>query len=115
MPKIFSMNFEVRSIAVFERQVRRLIKKYPSIKNDLSGLIGKLKVQHTQGTSLGNNCYKIRLAIRSKGKGKSGGGWVITCVKVARTTVFLLTIFDKSDQASISDKELKELLKHIPG
>ncbi|CAN5873801.1 hypothetical protein BH11BAC7_BH11BAC7_16560 [soil metagenome] len=24
------------------------------------------------GTSIGNNCYKIRLAISSKGKGKSG-------------------------------------------
>ncbi len=108
------MSFEVKSIEVFERQAKRLHKKYPSLKSELHSLIQELKVLPDQGKPLGNGCFKIRLAIKSKGKGKSGGGRVITCVKVKKESVFLLSIFDKSEQATISDKELKELLKLIP-
>jgi hypothetical protein len=63
------------------------------------------------GIHLGKDCYKIRLSIASKGRGKSGGGRVITCFKILHDTVFLLTIFDKSERDSISDKELDELLE----
>lgn len=108
------MSYEVKSITIFERQAKRLIKKYPSLKNELLALIQELKEQPDQGTPLGSDCFKIRLAVKSKGKGKSGGGRVITCVKVEKENVFLLSIFDKSEQATISDKELKELLKLIP-
>jgi len=73
-----------------------------------------LKEEPEQGTPLGNNCYKIRLAIASKGKGKSGGSRVITYVHVLQTTVYLLTIFDKSEKENIPDKELEGLLKEIP-
>jgi hypothetical protein len=108
------MSFEVKSITVFERQAKRLIKKYPSLETELLALFRKLKELPDQGTLLGSDCFKIRLAIKSKGKGKSGGGRVITCVKVQKESVFLLSIFDKSEQATIADKELKELLKLIP-
>ena len=53
------------------------------------------------------------MTITSKGKGKSGGSRVITCFKIDKHTVFLLSIFDKSDQENISDKDLRELLKFI--
>ena len=62
---------------------------------------------------MGNNCFKIRLAISSKGRGKSGGARVITHIYIENETVFLLAIYDKSEQADISDKELKELLLEI--
>ena len=66
-----------------------------------------------QGTNLGNNCYKIRVSIESKGKGKSGGARVITNIVIAEKTVYLLSIYDKSDKENLTDKELKELLKFI--
>ncbi len=53
----------------------------------------------------------IRLAVASKGKGKSGGARVITCVHPLQTSVYLFTIFDKSEQENIPDKELEELLQ----
>jgi hypothetical protein len=65
------------------------------------------------GTPIGNNCYKVRLSISSKGKGKSGGARVITCVIVKEAEVFLLYIYDKSEQSTISDKELLQLLGYI--
>ena len=65
------------------------------------------------GTALGNDCYKIRMAITAKGKGKSGGARVITFVQVIETTIFLLSIYDKADAANISDKILKERIKGL--
>jgi hypothetical protein len=62
------------------------------------------------GTSLGKNCYKIRIAITSKGKGKSGGARLITYVRITKNKVFLLDIYDKSEQADISNKELQFLV-----
>ncbi|WP_307726854.1 type II toxin-antitoxin system RelE/ParE family toxin [Parapedobacter pyrenivorans] len=66
-----------------------------------------------QGTPLGNDCYKIRLAFASKGKGKSGGARLISCVKIIDSKVYLLTIYDKSEKDSVSDKALNELLGQI--
>jgi len=66
-----------------------------------------------QGKPLGNDCYKIRLAIASKGKGKRGGARVITCVKVVDSFVYLLTIYNKGEKDTISDNELLELIKNL--
>ncbi|MGI8583622.1 MAG: type II toxin-antitoxin system RelE/ParE family toxin [Chitinophagaceae bacterium] len=62
----------------------------------------------------GNNCYKIRLAIASKGKGKSGGARIITNFIIAEEIVFLISIYDKSERQNLSDKVLMELLKEVP-
>jgi len=115
MLKTCSMSYNIEVIPKFEKELKHLSKKYPSLRQEYISLVQLLKEKPDQGTSLGNDCFKIRLAIASKGKGKSGGARVITCVKVVKTTVYLLTIFDKSEQESIPDKELKELLKFIPG
>ena len=88
-------------------------KKYPSLKQDFFELIESLEKNPEQGTNLGNNCYKIRIAIESKGKGKSGGARVITNFIIADETVYLLSIYDKSDKENLSNKELKELLKFV--
>jgi hypothetical protein len=66
-----------------------------------------------QGVDMGHNCYKIRIAIASKGKGKSGGARIITNLLVSNAIVYLLTIYDKSDKESLTDKELIELLKFV--
>jgi hypothetical protein len=108
------MSYDVKTIAVFERQAKRLVKKFPSLKSELLQLIQLLKhIPQKQGTSLGNNCYKIRIAIASKGKGKSGGARVITHLQISESVVFLLSIYDKSEQADITDRELTELLKFV--
>ena len=107
------MSYKVDTTPPFRREAKKLIKKYPSLKNELAKLGNQLSNDPTTGTALGNQCYKIRLAIRSKGKGKSGGARVITHLHVAGDTVFLLSIYDKADQENISDAELKKLLKTV--
>jgi mRNA-degrading endonuclease RelE of RelBE toxin-antitoxin system len=64
------MAYKVKSIAIFERQVKRLQKKYPSLKNELLSLVLELKINPEKGTAIGRNCFKIRLSIASKGKKK---------------------------------------------
>jgi len=75
------------------------------------------------GTPLGNDTYKIRLAIKSKNKGKSGGLRVISQLETEiigfaeyngeNTTVILISIYDKSAKASISDNELNDFSSKI--
>ena len=108
------MSYNVLTIPPFDKQFKRLVKKYPSIKNEFARLLDSLEQVPEQGTNLGNNCYKIRIAIASKGKGKSGGARVITYFVIAEETVFLIPIYDKSEKETLSDKELKELLKNLP-
>lgn len=108
------MSYKVISIPKFEKELKRLVKKYPSLKEEYIELVQSLKADPLQGTPLGNDCYKIRIAIASKGKGKSGGARAITYLEVLRTSVYLLTIYDKNQRDSITDKELHELLKWIP-
>ena len=93
--------------------MKRLAKKFRSIKEEYAALLYELEQNPTLGTPIGNDCFKIRLAIASKGKGKSGGARVITHVVVAKDTIYLLDIYDKSEKANISDKELLLLLKDL--
>jgi len=107
------MSYKVLITTSFKRDSKSLLKKYKSLKTELLNLISSLEVNPNQGTPLGNECYKIRLAISSKGKGKSGGARVITCVKIADDVAYLLTIYSKSDKENITNDELNELIKGL--
>jgi mRNA-degrading endonuclease RelE of RelBE toxin-antitoxin system len=107
------MSFAVDTTKGFEREAKRLMKRYVSLHHDIGELIDSLEQQPHQGDSIGHGCYKVRLAIRSKGKGKSGGARVISCVVAVRETVYLLSIYDKSEQESLSDTRLKVLLAEL--
>ena len=105
------MIYEIVLAENFKKEAKKLIKKYPSLKLELSALGEILKEDPTFGIPLGNNIFKIRLAIASKGKGKSGGARIISLVKISDEVVYLLTIFNKSEQDSISQKDISEILK----
>ena len=96
----------------FKRDAKRLIKKYRSIASEINDLVESLETDPIQGEPLGKDCYKIRMSISSKNKGKSGGSRVITCVKIIDETVILLSIYDKSEREDIEDKALNQLLKN---
>lgn len=104
------MSFNVIATEPFEKKLKRLAKKYKSLKSDLLKVINDLEENPTLGVPLGKECYKLRIAITSKGKGKSGGARMITYVRVLNRTVFLLDIYDKSERANISEKELQWLV-----
>ena len=99
----------------FAKNAKRLQKKYVSLANEIVELREELRTNPTKGTPIGHSCYKIRLAIQSKGKGKSGGARVITHYYIHGSTVYLLSIYDKAEQENISEKKIAELLLDIKG
>jgi len=84
------MNYKLIPVDKFKKEAKRLIKKYHSFKSELEELANSLSIQPTQGTALGNDAYKIRVFIKSKGKGKSGGARIITYVITPQKEVYLL-------------------------
>jgi mRNA-degrading endonuclease RelE of RelBE toxin-antitoxin system len=107
------MNYSIIVTRRFEKELKRLAKKFPSLKHDFAQLIADITENPITGTFIGNNCYKIRLAVGSKGKGKSGGARIITYLYIETETVFLLTIYDKSEKSDLKPNELKEMVNRL--
>ena len=105
------MSYKIELTTNFKQKAKRLAKKYPSLKIELAELFVQLEENPTIGTPLGNNIYKIRLAILSKGKGKSGGARVLYFLKFTHSIVLLFSIYNKGEIDIITDKEIKELIK----
>jgi mRNA-degrading endonuclease RelE of RelBE toxin-antitoxin system len=105
------MSFEILLSNNFKKEAKRLSKKYRSLKIELQTLAFELSQFPTKGTALGNSVYKIRLAIESKNKGRSGGARVITFVKMENEKVLLLSIYDKSEKDNLTEREIKKLLQ----
>ncbi|MEO0734736.1 MAG: hypothetical protein AAFZ52_18010 [Bacteroidota bacterium] len=98
----------------FLREAKKLAKKHRSLKQDLASLEQLLITAPHSGTQILQDIYKIRFAIKSKGKGKSGVGRAITFVfehhhEADTTIVVLLSVYDKSEQASINENYLRDL------
>lgn len=109
------MNYKIEAAGDFSTNIKALAKKYPSLKHDLQVLRDSLIQNPTQGDKIYKNTYKVRLAITSKGKGKSGGARVITHIvaTIQEGTIYLLAIYDKSQRQTISDDEIARLIKTI--
>ena len=106
------MSYSVELTDNFKKEAKKLIKKQASLKEEIKVLGQSLEENPKQGTSLGNNVYKIRLSIASKQKGKSGGARIITFVKVENETIYFLTIYSKGEKDTINDNEIKLLLEN---
>ncbi|MBR5912605.1 MAG: type II toxin-antitoxin system RelE/ParE family toxin [Bacteroidales bacterium] len=112
------MSFEIRTIEVFDRQAKKLAKHYHSFREDFEAFLKELEKNPLMGDDLGNGIRKVRMAITSKGKGKRGGARVITytanlIIEMNEGEVVLLSIYDKSEQSTITDKEIRLLKKQI--
>lgn len=109
------MKIEIITTPEFDKQYKRLKKKYQSLKNDLLLLEKQLQENPETGVSLGGNIRKIRISIKSKGKGKSSGARVITYTVLAtilNKIILLVTMYDKGEDDSISDDAIKRILRN---
>ena len=105
------MPFELIPSPQFLKEAKVLAKKHASLREDLVALGLELVANPTIGEPLGKDCYKVRVAITSKGKGKSGGARVITLVLITADTVYLASIYDKSEYNDIDIKILLNILQ----
>ena len=106
------MKVTISTIDEFDKCVRRLAKKYKSLKSDLRTFQQEIMENPFIGTDLGRGVRKIRMAIASKGKGKSGGARVLTLTVLVSddAEVTLLTIYDKNEIENVSDEYIKWLV-----
>jgi len=105
------MPYTVKTVPHFDHEMKRLTKKYVSLKNEYEELIKELEKNSELGIHLGNGIYKIRIGIASKGKGKRGGARIITFLKTENETVYLLSIYDKGEKDAISDNEIRKIIE----
>lgn len=104
--------YEVIPTKEFKKFFKKLFKKYPSLNNDLLEVIGIIEDNPQNGIQLGNNVYKIRMAISSKNKGKSAGARIISYVVTEDEEVYLVHIYDKSEISNVPKKDILQLLKN---
>ena len=107
------MTVRIFTLDEFERQARRMSKKYKSLKSDIVSLVEQLQKNPFRGQDLGGGVRKIHMAINSKGKGKSGGARVLTLniLVSGNADVTLLTIYDKSEMENVSDQYIESLVR----
>lgn len=109
-----SMSYSIKVTSNFAKEAKRLAKKYPTFKKDYEEFKNRLQENPLQGDELTPGIRKIRLAIKSKGKGKSGGARVITFNVLAEQQngmVVLVLIYDKSDFSTVDVNTVKELIR----
>lgn len=109
------MSYSIRTIKSFDKEVKRLSKRYRSLKQDLIAFIEELQNNPYGGVDLGNNIHKVRMTISSKGKGKSHGARIITSTSaiISREEgeITLLYIYDKSERSSLTDGFIAQLVE----
>ena len=111
-----SCNITISVSDDFAREVKRLAKKYRSFKNDYAEFLKSIKENPLQGDEITKNIRKIRMAIKAKGKGKSGGARVITfniLTDVENGQVVLLLLYDKEDASTVKVNVVKQLVRDM--
>ena len=104
------MNYRIETIPRFEKDVKKLKKKFPKIKNDLLNFISELSNNPELGINLGENIFKARVSNSSIPTGKSGGFRVITYYKTD-DILYLVTIYSKTKQDDILTEKLKKIVQ----
>lgn len=110
------MSFDINTTPEFESQAKALQKRHRSFKSDLKDLVLSLTANPFQGVELAHGIRKIRMAITSKGRGKSGGARVITYTIVtaeADGRVYLMNVYDKSDFSTVDLSIIKEIAQGL--
>ena len=105
------MSYKIYTIPRFEKDVKRLQKRFPKIKSDLQDFVKELSKNGKLGVELGSGIYKVRVPNSSIPTGKSGGFRVITYYK-SSDTIYLITIYSKTQKDTILTDTLKEIIKN---
>jgi len=102
------MNFD--TIELFDRQAKKLGKKYKNIKKDLALFIRNFDSIDQQAILIYENLYKVRLVNSNKNRGKSSGYRIYYYVK-HKENIYFVTIYDKSEITMIDESILIKIIK----
>jgi len=101
-----------KTTELFDKQAKKLGKKYKNLKGDLNSFVCNFDSIHQQSIIIQKNLYKVRVANSNKNKGKSAGYRIYYYVKLEETT-YLLTIYDKSSVEMIDEALLIEIIEGL--
>lgn len=107
------MKYNIIILENFKKEFKPLAKKYPSLKNDFKLILDDLEKKLELATDLGDGFKKIRISIKSKSKGSSGGARIITqetLVNINNKTIFFASIYNKGKFKNIDISLLKKIL-----
>ena len=105
------MNLNIKTLECFNKDIKKLFKKYKQLPNDLKLLKDELFKNPKSGIELGNSCYKIRLANSSIPTGKSGGFRIIYYYIDSQNNLYLMSMYSKNELENIDDKTILNILK----
>ncbi len=89
----------------FKKQLKKLKKKYPQVKDDLLRMTDSFDPKNE--ISIGRSIYKIRIASSDMKKGKSGGFRAYLYLYMKNNLLLPLCIYPKAETESISENELQ--------
>lgn len=107
------MNYSILTLPDFDKEIKRLSKKYPSLKQDFANFLKELRSNPHAGIELAPGLRKVRMAIKSKGKGKSHGARIITFEMIINDNdgvLYLIYIYDKKEISSVKKEVLIQML-----
>lgn len=107
------MSYRIVPTDNFSRELKRLSKKYPSLKQKIKDFSNELLGNPKTGIPIGHNCYKVRVSTPDKPGGKSKGFRIITYVVFTKEIIFLLSVYDKSEITTLKDREIKRIIKEL--
>lgn len=108
------MNYNIVTTSIFEKELKRLSKKYPSLKEDIQKLKDNIEKELVLADDLGDGFRKIRLNIKSKSKGKRGSGRVITSeaiVEIEEKEIVFVVLYDKSEFTTVDISLIKKIVE----
>lgn len=107
------MKYQVIPTPRFQKESKKIVRKYSDFREDLSNLIDSLAIQPEQGNYLGEGIYKLRVSISGKSSGKSYSARVLLAIITIRKQVYLLSVYDKSDKKDITVTEIKAMIEQV--
>jgi mRNA-degrading endonuclease RelE of RelBE toxin-antitoxin system len=96
----------------FQGQLRKLAKRYRSIRTDLQPLFDNLQNGNYPGDQIAGTTYtvfKVRVKNSDTQKGKSGGYRVIYQLR-DNICILLVTLYSKSDETSTNANTIREII-----
>ncbi len=103
-------SFQVIEQPLFQKAYKKLAKRYNNISNDLDNFLDSIETKEDLGIELKSNVFKVRIANSDKNRGKSGGYRLISYLAIIDNAIHLLYIYDKSDLANVTEKEIDKVI-----
>lgn len=104
---------QVEFTSEFKRNIRRLLRKYPSIRVDVQAVVDRLAAGEIVGNQIpriGYTVFKVRIRNSDIKKGQRSGYRLIYYLQTEQR-IILITIYSKTEQGDISAEQIRRVIE----